>query len=56
MISAVLFILLIAVVYFYATDTTHHFFHAVRVTGRMILVLLTVFLVLGLMIYSFVRF
>jgi len=55
MIAFILLILLIIVIYFYITDTVHYFSNAVRVTARMILVLLTIFLVLGLLVYSFIK-
>lgn len=56
MTAIILFILLLLVVYVYATDTFHHLFHALQVTARMMLLLLGMFLILGLLIYSFVKF
>lgn len=56
MIAVLLFFLLVLVIYFYFTGTIEHLFHSVRVTGRMILVFLVVLLVLGLVVYSFIKF
>lgn len=56
MIVAILLILLITVILFYFTDTIGHLFHSVTVTGRMLLVMLVIFLVLGLLIYSQFKF
>lgn len=49
-------ILLLLVLYIYASDTFEHFIHAFRVASRMILVLCVVFLILGLIGYSFLKF
>jgi hypothetical protein len=53
MIVAILIILLFVVIIFYATSTTEHLFHSVRMAGRMSLVIAFVLLVLGLIIYSY---
>lgn len=56
MTAVILFLLLLLVIYFYFTGTVEHLFHSVRVTGRMLMILLVVVFVLGLLIYSFVKF
>lgn len=52
----ILILLLSFVIYFYFTGTVDHLFHSFRVTGRMLLIFLVVVLVLGLIIYSFIKF
>lgn len=56
MTAVILFLLLLLVIYFYFTGTVEHLFHSIRVTGRMFMILLVVFLVLGLLAYSFIKF
>lgn len=56
MTSIILLILLVMVVYIYASDTFAHLIHALGVVGRMLLVILVVTLILSLLIYSFAKF
>lgn len=56
MIIAILLILFIWVLYVYVSDTFHHLIHAIEVTGRMVLVLLGVLLVLGLGVFYWFKF
>lgn len=54
--AAVLFLLLLFVLYVYANDTAHHLVHSINVSIRMVLVLLVVILVLSALIYSYFKF
>lgn len=56
MTTIILLILLVLVLYIYANDTFAHLSHAIGVAGRMMLVILVVTLIVGLLVYSFVKF
>lgn len=56
MVAVILFLLLVFVIYFYFTGTVGHLFHSVRVTGRMLLIVLVVVFVLSMMTYYLVKF
>lgn len=56
MVAVILFLLLVFVIYFYFTGTVEHLFHSIRVTGRMLLIVLVVVFVLSMMAYYLVKF
>ncbi len=53
--AIVLFALLATVIYFYVKDTTSHFINSVKMTGRMILIVLIALAVLIVMIYTLIK-
>jgi len=53
--AIVLFSLLATVIYFYVKDTTSHFVHSVKMTGRMIFIVVIALLVLIVMIYTWIK-
>jgi|GEM_PF-6440232 len=56
MVIAILIILISLVAYFYLTSTVEDLFRSIGMTFRMLLVILFVFLVLGLLAYSYFMF
>ena len=53
--AIVLFSLLATVIYFYVKVTTSHFVQSVKMTGRMILIVLIALAVLALAIYTLIK-
>lgn len=53
--AIVLFSLLATVIYFYVKDTTNHFVHSVKATGRMILVVIIALVALVIMLYTLIK-
>ena len=53
--AVVLFAMLATVIYFYVKDTTSHFFHSVKTTGRMILIVIIALVALAIMIYTLIK-
>jgi hypothetical protein len=56
MVIAILIILLLIIVYFYFASTVEHLVRTLGMTFRMLLIILFVFFVLGLVIYSLIVF
>jgi len=56
MIETLLLTLLLFVLYRYTTDTLGHLWHSVQVTGRMVLVVVAVILIVGAIAYTRLQF